>query len=216
MEVENISAMVIPNLAKPEPKSGVLSCYGRLVLKGTLPTVCYAQGMTSYLLRNNILLFDYTKFADPLREKIRTNAEHLAASNNLTIEFIRSSKARKEDIVKKYFDGKKTGLIYILSAIEACPSYVPWYDKVSHKTFLKGAQGKCLHYYFYFNDPDIGFGYVRVPTWCPFQLQVYFNGHHLLANELTKHGIAFTMLENAFDYILPILKRHKLLLTALM
>ena len=92
--------------------------------------------MTSYLVRNNILLFDYTKFADPLREKIRTNAEHLAASNNLTIEFIRSSKARKEDIVKKYFDGKKTGLIYILSAIEACPSYVPWYDKVSHKTFL--------------------------------------------------------------------------------
>lgn len=181
--------------------SGVLSCYDRLVLKGTLPTICYAQGMTGYLIRNNILVFDYTKFADPLREKIRINAEQLAIANNLTIEFIRSSKARKEDIVKKHFDGEKTGLVYILSAMEACPSYVPWHDKVSHKTFLKGTQGKCLHYYFYFNDPDIGFGYVRVPTWCPFQLQVYFNGHNLLANELTKEGIAFTMLDNAFDYI---------------
>lgn len=181
--------------------AGVLSCFDRIVLKGTLPGVCYAQGMTSYLFNNNIQIFDYVKFAEPLREKTRLNAEQLAAANNLTIEFIRSSKARKEDIVRKKFDGKKTGLIYILSAMEACPSYLPWHDKTLHKTFLKGTQGKCLHYYFYFNDPDIGLGYVRVPTWCPFQLQVYFNGHNLLANELTKQGIAFTMLDNAFDYI---------------
>src|SRR5665647_631485 len=67
--------------------SGVLSCYDRLVLKGTLPTICYAQGMTGYLIRNNILVFDYTKFADPLREKIRINAEQLAIANNLTIAF---------------------------------------------------------------------------------------------------------------------------------
>jgi len=180
---------------------GVLHCYDRVVLKGTLPTVCYAQGLTSYLSKNNILVFDYTKFAEPLREKIRLNAEQLASSNGLSIEFVRSSTARKEDIVKKHFDGKKTGLVYILSAMEACPSYIPWHDKVSHKSFLKSAQNKCLHYYFYFNDPDIGFGYVRVPTWCPFQLQVYFNGHSLLANELTKKGIRFSMLDNAFDYI---------------
>jgi len=190
--------------------SGVLSCYDRIILKGTLPTVCYAQGMTNYLFKNNVKIFDYTKFAEPLREQIRLNAEQLAVKNNLAIEFIRSSKARKEDIVKKHFDGKKTGLIYIVSAMEACPSYIPWHDKVSHKTFLKGTQGKCLHYYFYFNDPDIGFGYVRVPTWSPFQLQVYFNGHGLLANELTKKGIDFTLLDNAFDYIADFKKAQEI------
>ncbi|HEY5371227.1 MAG TPA: hypothetical protein VIJ75_19765, partial [Hanamia sp.] len=67
----------------------------------TLPIICYAQGMTGYLNKNNILVFDYTKFADPLREKIRINAEQLATKNNLTIEFIRSSKARKKDITNK-------------------------------------------------------------------------------------------------------------------
>ena len=190
--------------------SGVLSCYDRIVLKGTLPTVCYAQGMTGYLFKNNIQIFDYTKFADLLREKIRANAEQLAASNNISIEFVRNSKARKEDIAKKHFDGKKTGLVHILSAMEACPSYLPWHDKVSHKSFLKSTQGKCLHYYFYFNDPDLGFGYVRVPTWSPFQLQVYFNGHNLLANELTKQGIAFTMLDNAFDYIADFKKAQEI------
>jgi hypothetical protein len=190
--------------------SGVLSCYDRIVLKGTLPTVCYAQGMTGYLFKNNVQVFDYTKFADPLREKIRANAEQLAAANNISIEFVRNCSARKEDIVRKHFDGKKTGLVHILSAMEACPSYMPWHDKVSHKSFLKSTQGKCLHYYFYFNDPDIGFGYVRVPTWCPFQLQVYFNGHNLLANELTKQGIAFTMLDNAFDYIADFKKAQEI------
>ncbi len=190
--------------------SGVLSCYDRIVLKGTLPTVCYAQGMTGYLFKNNVQIFDYTKFADPLREKIRANAEQLAVSNNISIEFVRNSNVRKEDIVRKHFDGKKTGLVHILSAMEACPSYIPWHDKVSHKSFLKSTQGKCLHYYFYFNDSDIGFGYVRVPTWCPFQLQVYFNGHNLLANELTKQGIAYTMLDNAFDYIADFKKAQEI------
>jgi hypothetical protein len=190
--------------------SGILSCYDRIILKGTIPTICYAKGMTAHLLKNKILIFDYPKFANPFREKLRLNAEQLAESNGLTVEFVRSSQARKEDIVKKHFDGKKTGLVYILSAMEACNSYNPWHDKLSHKTFLKGTQGKCLHYYFYFNDPDIGFGYVRVPTWCPFQLQVYFNGHNLLANELSKQGIAFTMLDNAFDWIADFKKAQEI------
>jgi hypothetical protein len=75
---------------------------------------------------------------------------------------------------------------------------------------LKSKQGKCLHYYFYFNDTDIGFGYVCVLTWCPFQLQAYFNGHDLLANELTRQGIAFSMLDNAFDYIADFKKAQEI------
>ena len=29
--------------------AGMLSCYDRLVITGTLPVVCYAAGMTGYL-----------------------------------------------------------------------------------------------------------------------------------------------------------------------
>jgi hypothetical protein len=42
---------------------------------------------------------------------------------------------------------------------------------------------------------------VRVPTWAPFRLQVYFNGHHWLARRLTQAGIAFAMADNAFLWI---------------
>jgi hypothetical protein len=31
---------------------GVLSCYDRVVVTGTLPTVCYAEGMTRFLYAN--------------------------------------------------------------------------------------------------------------------------------------------------------------------
>jgi hypothetical protein len=189
---------------------GVLGCYDRIVIKGTLPTICFADGMTSYLKAREILVFDYAKFADPFREKIKANAEALATKYSIPIEFIRSSNARKEDIAKKHFDNTKFGLVCILSAMEACATYKPWHDKVTHKTFLKSAQGKCLHYYFYFNDPDIGFGYVRVPTWCPFQLQVYFNGHNVLANNLSKKKISYSMVDNAFDYIEDFEKAQKL------
>ncbi len=58
-----------------------------------------------------------------------------------------------------------------------------------------------MHYYFYFIDPYLGYGYVRVPTWRPFKLQIYINGHNILANELDKQGIKYSMIDNAFDYI---------------
>jgi len=39
---------------------------------------------------------------------------------------------------------------------------------------------------------------MRVSTWCPFGLQVYYNGHNVLAAKLRKAGIADQMLDNAF------------------
>lgn len=181
--------------------AGILNCYDRIVVTGTLPVLCYSQGMSSYLYQKGIRIFDYPKFAEPYKLSIRENAEKLAKEHQIEIEFIKSCKARKEDIVKKKFDGKKTGLIHILSAMEGCSTYKPWYDKKTGKTYLKGDMSKCLHYYFYFNDSQLGLGYVRVPTWCPFRLQIYFNGHSLLSCQLKKEGIGYSMLDNAFDYM---------------
>jgi hypothetical protein len=36
-----------------------------------------------------------------------------------------------------------------------------------------------------------------VPTWVPFRLQFYFNGHAWLAKELRRAGIPFRMEDNA-------------------
>jgi hypothetical protein len=179
---------------------GVLSCYDRIVITGTLPGICYAAGMTSFLYAKGIRIFDYARFAEPLRERIRERAQQLADEQGAQIEFIARPHVRKEDVVAKVLAsrGDHPGLVHVISAMEACESYKPWHDKASGKTFLKPDSGKCLHYYFYFIDEVLGLCYLRVPTWCPFRLQFYCNGHCWLARKLAAAGIDFTAADNAF------------------
>jgi hypothetical protein len=179
---------------------GVLSCYDRVVVTGTLPGACYAQGMTAFLSAQGIRIFDYARFAEPLRDAIRERAQELAESAGVQIEHIRKDHIRKEDGVAKVLErrGDHPGLVHVISAMEACQSYKPWHDKPSGQTFLKPDTGKCLHYYFYFIDPVVGLCYLRVPTWCPFRLQFYCNGHGWLAQKMKAKHIDFTLADNAF------------------
>lgn len=180
-----------------------LGCYDRLILTGTLPEISYSQGMTAYMNGKGIRIFDYPKFAEPFKDKIKENANRIAEEQSVKIEFIRKAATRKEQIIvdKIKHRGTHPGLVHIISTMELCNTYQPWHDKSSDRNFLKPDQSKCLHYYFYFIDEQLGLGYVRVPTWCPFRLQVYINGHNLLATSLKEAGIRFTMIDNAFDWI---------------
>jgi len=67
---------------------GQLPCYDRIVIQGTLPGLCYAQGMTTFSNINKIRIFDYPRFAEPLRNQIRDNAEKIAQNNGPQIEYI--------------------------------------------------------------------------------------------------------------------------------
>jgi len=180
--------------------AGVLSCYDRVVVTGTLPTVCYAEGMTRFLYASQIRIFDYPAFAMTLRDLVREAAASLAAEAGIAIEHVAKSHVRKEAIVAQVLEerGGHPGLVHVISAMEACDAYQPWHDKQTHKTYLRPDSGKCLHYYFYFMDAELGLIYLRVPTWAPFRLQFYCNGHSWLARQLTAEGIGFTAADNAF------------------
>ncbi len=179
---------------------GVLSCYDRILITGTVPGACYAGGMTSLLYSRGIRIFDYAQFAEPLRDRIRTRAQEVCEAARLEIEHVSKSHIRKEELVQRVLAtrGDGVGLVHVISAMEACPSYRPWHDKASGKTYLRGDTGKCLHYYFYFIDEVLGLCYLRVPTWAPFGLQFYCNGHSMLAQALKREGIDFVQADNAF------------------
>ena len=180
--------------------AGVLSCYDRVVITGTLPTVCYADGMTKFVNAHHLRIFDYPRFAEPLRERVREQAAALAAEAGLTIEHIGKKHVRKEAVVAKVLKrrGEHPGLVHIISAMEGCDTYKPWHDKQTHKTYPRPDSGQCLHYYFYFMDEALGLIHPRVPTWAPFRLQFYRNGHSRLARQLAAEDIAFTTADNAF------------------
>ena len=183
-----------------EKIAGVLPRLDRVVITGTLPDICHAQAATSYLFNHKIRIFDSTRFAEPLRDQIRNPAEKLASDHGLTIEFLRNRDVRKEDRIQEILEqrGRHPGLVHLLSAMEACPFYEPWHDKATGKTFLRYKDGKCRHYDFSFIDPMLGLCDRRVPTWAPFRLQFYFNGHNLLAHKLDLEGIGYRMIDNAF------------------
>ena len=182
---------------------GKISCFDRVVITGTLPDVCHSRAITSFLYDKRVRIFDFAKWAEPFRDQIRDNAERVAKEAGLEIEYIRKKNFRKEEKIKSILAerGDHAGLVHIFSALEPCSSFRPWHDKHTGKTFLKGDSGKCLHYYFYFVDEDLGLCYLRVPTWAPFRLQFYFNGHEMLARELKKRSMGFTLVENAFHTI---------------
>ncbi len=183
--------------------AGVLSCYDRVVITGTVPVICYAEGMTRFLYASGIRIFDYPRFAQTLRDRVRDRAAALASDAGLLIEHIAKSHIRKEEVVARVLAqrGDHPGVVHVISAMEACDSYRPWHDKASGKTFVRPDSGKCLHYYFYFMDAALGLIYLRVPTWSPFRLQFYCNGHSWLARQLTAAGIGYTMADNAFTRI---------------
>ena len=74
---------------------GVLSCFDRIIIVGTLPGACYAQGMTSLLYQQSIRIFDYPKFTEPLRDRIRDRAHELCAQAGIEIEHVNKSHIRK-------------------------------------------------------------------------------------------------------------------------
>lgn len=191
---------------------GVLSCFDRIIIVGTLPGVCYAQGMTSFLYQQKIRIFSYPKFAEPLRDRIREVAHQVCADAGIEIEHVSKSHIRKEELVARVLStrGNAPGLVHVISAMEACPTYVPWHDKRTGKTYLKGTQGKCLHYYFYVMDDELGLCYLRVPTWAPFSVQFYCNGHSALARALTREGIEHLPQDNAFLRIADVARAQEL------
>ena len=81
--------------------SAVISCFDRVVITGTLPEIGYADAMARYLTQQQVRLFDFPRWAEPLRDQLRQHAEQLAADAGPQIEFIRRHKAfRKEERVK--------------------------------------------------------------------------------------------------------------------
>ncbi|EOS23032.1 hypothetical protein C804_05552 [Lachnospiraceae bacterium A4] len=67
---------------------GTITCYDRMIIQGYIPGWSHAEGMTGYLNANNIRIFDFSNFSQPLTEQIRANAQRIADENGIEIEFI--------------------------------------------------------------------------------------------------------------------------------
>jgi len=176
--------------------TGILGCFDRLILKGYLP-FGYARGMEGFLSRKNILIKDFPKLAKEQSTFVKEHAWRLAEQAGRPVLPV-PYKVRKEDEARKLAqqDGIREGLVCVFTTQEASPSFKIAYGQGRPR--LVPSRPRCLVLYFYFLDPDFGLLHIRLPTWFPFTIQVYVNGHEWLARQLAKQGVGCTPCDNAF------------------
>lgn len=185
--------------------SGTLSCFDRVVLFGTFTPICHPKAMSWQLKENDIRLLDYEKtFANDLRLEIRDHIKGVCEQEGIKPQFV-TNKQRKErvvaDILAERGGSRTPGVVCVLEAMESCSCYKVTKNKTTNYLQLSWGPGKCLHYYIYFIDEEYGLCYLRIPTWAPFRLQFYFNGHDWLENKMRKAGIRFEKLDNCYSSI---------------
>jgi len=191
---------------------GQLHCFDRIIINGTFDEIAHPQAMSYQLHQNGIKLLEYGKvFAQQLRLDMRDTVEKIAKDEGLTIEHVNFG-TRKESLVSKVLErrGNREGIVHIISAMERCRCFKVGKNKVSGYLELQWDSGKCLHYYIYFMDAEYGLCYFRIPTWAPFRLQVYLNGHEYLERQMLKCGINFSKLDNCFIDISDFKKAQEL------
>jgi hypothetical protein len=180
--------------------AGVLNCFDRLVLFGTYQPICHPKAMSWQQHEAGIQLIEYeNQFANKLRLEMSARIKAIATQEDIPIKHVYAS-VRKEALVSEILSarGDAPGIVCILSAMENCRRFKVRKNQKSGYLELQWKPGKCLHYYVYLMDPEYGLCYLRIPTWAPFRLQFYFNGHDWLQRRMTAAGITYRKADNCF------------------
>lgn len=195
-----------------EKINGVLETFDRMIVNGYLLNLCNYRQFLYYLIQNDIKLKDFDKFALKQTESLVKNIEHYVKDNNALVTYLNSGKIDKDEFAKNIFDKNpnKTGLITALSTVELCNTMTVKPNHKTKKLEVTSRPTKCKHYYFYYNDKEFGWMFLKIQTWFPYNVQIYINGREYLSKIFDKENIKYEMYNNSFSYIEDFDKAQKL------
>ena len=195
---------------------GVLSMFDRLIIKGHLLSFYPKGAFKRYLWRQDVLLVGFKTYVKQATARLRAHLEKEAADSDrpsiyLDSPMTHSSEKSKEDLALEIAekDGITEGLVCVLKVLENCRTFDIKKDETG-KLDAVSVSGKCLHYYFYYIDPEFGWMHVRIQTWFPFGIQVYINGREWLSRHLDKAGITYERYGNCFLRISDLERAQKI------
>src|SRR5437867_7217912 len=163
---------------------GTLSCFDRVIFKGHLP-IGHPVGLERFFSWIGAKLMDFKKVALDCADRLKEHAQAVARQAGRPYQYLQRP-LRKEELARQIAarDGVERGLICVLGTVEPVPAFRLAYGEGRPRLCFEFR--KCLVHYFYLFDPEFGFLHVRRPTWFPFTLQVYMNGHDWLARRLKR------------------------------
>jgi hypothetical protein len=177
---------------------GVLSGFDRILVRGILRCVISPRGLNGYLFGAGVPMTKFAEHAEHVSELLKQESCRQARDTGREVRYLEGSQDRKKDIALEIArrDGIREGLICVLSCVEPCMSFHVRRDRSTKTIALERRRRKCLHLYHYFHHAQLGLMHVRLQTWFPFTMQVYFNGREWLARELDKAGIGYVRRDN--------------------
>ena len=176
---------------------GTLSCFDRVIFKGHLP-ISHPRGLENFFSSwLGAKLMEFKEVALHFAGRLKEHAQVVARQAGRPYQYL-NRPLSKEDLARQIAarDGVHRGLICVFGAVEPIQSFRLAYGVGRPR--LSSDWRKGLVHYFYLLDPEFGFMHVRRPTWFPFTMQVYVNGHDWLARRLSRLRLVFQQLDNAF------------------
>ena len=149
---------------------GVITGFDRIVFKGCIRPLMFAEGAMSFLRFRGVLNKDFKAWMKARSAQMVEEAEAYARSaSERGIDSIRSSRERKEALAqaRQKERGVKEGLIGVWSSVEACSTYRACYDAKAGFPQLRHDFSRCKHLYFYYDHAQYGFLSVRFAPKAP-------------------------------------------------
>lgn len=183
----------------------VYHCFDRIVIFGYLPLLTRPEHIVHF--------FGEVHGLRPITKEVlrqRTDdynrwVEAYARNHDIAIEWAEKG-VRKEDyvrpVLRRMERNKRFGVYFILKSMEQGSTFrvtVPKYPVDDpHYRILSRQRSRFTHYYFYIRDETLGPLVVCVASFLPFYTTYYLNGHHFLARELEREGVAYRSNDNSF------------------
>src|SRR3954471_11697995 len=153
--------------------SFVLSGFDRVRFRGESRLLNNGKGVESYLYQRYLRCIDFPKHAEELTHTLRRQTERDAQEQGVPLKPLNLGFVDKEATALELARAHNltSGRIAVLSAVESARVFKLRKHSDGRATPVK-QEGKCLHYYHYFQHPDLGLCYVRLQSWFPFQVRV--------------------------------------------
>lgn len=178
----------------------VLNGLDRLVFRGTLRSLAYAEGMRKFLWFRGVRLTGFGDYVEAVSDKLEAASLREAQQQGRPVIYLPSSKTKKDAqaraIAKR--DGIQEGTVCVLTCVETCKSFEIYRNRQAKTLEIQPRIRKCLFIYHYWIDRVFGWMNARIQTWFPFSIQVCLNGHEWLARQMDRQGLGYKRYENCF------------------
>lgn len=191
--------------------NGTFAFFDRMIIKGHIRQFFSASGKGFFLSEQNVLLKDFSAYANQVTSDIVAYVEKMAEETHRPLRYLTSAKIPKEQTAMEMLKDNpvEEGLVCILSVVEYCQTLQPIKNR-DGRLELRNVDRKCKYYYLYYLDSHFGFMHVKLQTWFPFLIQVYINGREMMKHVFDENGITYKMYDNSFYEISDIAKAQEL------